>query len=93
MKTSKHFFFKKFILYYLAALGLSCGTWDFQSSVQPVGSNSLTRDQTQAPVLGVQSLSHLTTKEVPNFLLYYFFRINPYKWDLWSQRLLITPIH
>ena len=34
--------FKIFI--YLAALGLGCGTWDFQSSLQHVGSSSLTRN-------------------------------------------------
>ena len=36
---------------YLAALGLSCGMRDFQSLLQHVGSNSLTRGRTQAPII------------------------------------------
>ena len=40
------FFFLMFI--YLAALGFSCGTQDLQSSLQDVGSSSLTQDQTWA---------------------------------------------
>ena len=35
---------------------LTCSMWDLSSP---------TRDQTQAPALGVQSLIHWTTKEVP----------------------------
>ena len=35
---------------------LTCSMWDLSST---------TRDQTQAPALGVQSLIHWTTKEVP----------------------------
>ena len=38
------------IIIYLAALGLSWGTWIFQLCY--VGSSSLTRDQTQAPCTG-----------------------------------------
>ena len=34
----------------------SCGMWE---------SSSLTRDQTQAPALGAQTLSHQTIREVP----------------------------
>ena len=37
----------------------------FFSQLQHVGSSFLTRDWTQAPALGVWSLSHWTTKEVP----------------------------
>ena len=33
------------------------------------GSSSLTRDETGPPALGVQSLSHWTTREVPGDLL------------------------
>ena len=36
-----------------------------RSSLQHVGSSSLTRDRTQAPCIGAQSLNHWTTREVP----------------------------
>ena len=51
---------------YLATPHLSCGTWDLQSSLQHVGSSSLTRNQTSVPPLGVWSLNHWTTREVPS---------------------------
>jgi len=35
--------------------------------MQCVGSSSLIKDQTQAPVLGIQSLSYWVTKEVPEW--------------------------
>ena len=44
------FLFKK--IYLFAALGLSYGMQDLQSSLWRVGSTSLTRDQTQPPALG-----------------------------------------
>ena len=47
-----------FLFIYLAALGLSCLTWQVESS-------SLTRDRTGSPALGTRSLSHWTTREVP----------------------------
>ena len=37
---------------YLATPHLSCGTWDLQSSLQHVGSSSLTRNQTQSSCTG-----------------------------------------
>ena len=40
----------------------SCAMWDLQPSLRYVGSNSLTRDRTQPPALGMQSLSHWTIK-------------------------------
>ena len=63
----------------LAAPGLHCGTRHLGSSlrlakslvaaykllVAVCGSSSLTRGQTQPPTLGVWSLSHCTTMEVP----------------------------
>ena len=51
---SKFFFFKVFI--YLAALGLSCGTWDLVpwAGIKP-----------QPPALGARSLTHWTPREVP----------------------------
>ena len=59
---------------YLATLGhtccsysLHCCMWDLQH----VGSSSLTRDWTQAPVLGAQSLSQWTTRDVPNLKPFY----------------------
>ena len=39
--------------------------FNMQTQLQHVGSSSLTRDQTQAPALGVQSLSRWTTREAP----------------------------
>ena len=66
--------FKKVI--YLAVSGLSCGMQDLpsslqhsNSSLQQIGSISLTEDRTQAPCIGSQSLSHWTTREVPEQLL------------------------
>ena len=41
--------------------------WLCWSSWRHMGSSSLTRDWTQAPELGAQSLSHWTTREVPCF--------------------------
>ena len=61
LKTRDTGVFKIFI--HLAAPGLSCGMQDLQ--LQHVGSSSLTRDGTQPAALGVQSLSHRTTGEVP----------------------------
>ena len=55
--------FKTFI--YLAALGLGCDLRDLLSSLQLGGSSFLTRDQTQVPAAGVQSLSHWTAREIP----------------------------
>ena len=40
---------------------LSCSMWDL---------SSLTKDQTQAPALGAQSLSHWTTRELPIICFY-----------------------
>ena len=48
---------------YLAVLGLRSGMQNL--SLRYVGSSSLTRDGTQASALGMRSLSHGTTKEVP----------------------------
>ena len=39
--------------------------WLCWSQLQHAGSSSLTRDQTQVPALGAQSLSHWTTREFP----------------------------
>ena len=46
-----------FVLFILAALGLSCGMWDLvpQPGIEP-----------RPPALGVQSLTHWTTREVPH---------------------------
>ena len=59
-----HFFFFVKIFIYLAVPGLNCSMQDLL--LQHVRSSSLTRDWTQAPALGAQSLSHWTTKEVPH---------------------------
>ena len=50
-----------FILIYLAAQGLCCSMWDLvpQPGIQP-----------RPPALGVQSLSHWTTREVPETLAF-----------------------
>ena len=58
---------KMYLFIYLAVLGLSRGTWGVRSSLWHVGSSSLTRDQTWAPALGVQSISHWIPREVPLF--------------------------
>ena len=50
-----HLIFKKLFIYF-AVLDLSYSMWDLVL---------LTRDGTLAPALGVQSLSHWTTREVP----------------------------
>ena len=47
----------------MAALDFSCHAWNLCSDLQHVGSSSLTRDRTQAPVLGAQSLSQQTTRD------------------------------
>ena len=51
-----------FHIIYLAVLGFSCGMWDLV----------LTRNQTHAPCLGVQSLSHWTTREAPKYIYFQF---------------------
>ena len=53
---SSFFFFKSFIYFNLAALGLSCCMWDLAPcpGIEP-----------RPPALGGQSLSHWTTREVP----------------------------
>ena len=41
-----------------AVLGLNCGTWNLQSSLWHMESNSLIRDRTQSPCIGnAESLS------------------------------------
>ena len=45
-----------FSFIYLTVPGHSCGMWDLPSSLQHVGSNSPTRDQTEPPALGVWNL-------------------------------------
>ena len=59
-------------IYLFTWLGLSCCTQDLWSSLQPVGSSSSTRDGSQPPALGMQSLSHWTTKKSP-LLIFSFF--------------------
>ena len=54
---------KKKIFIYLAEPGLTCGMRDLY--LWHVGSSFLTGDQTWTPSLGVGSLSHWTTREVP----------------------------
>ena len=46
----------------MAVPGLSCGMLELY--LWHVGSNSLTRDRTQPPALGVQTLSHWASREV-----------------------------
>ena len=61
-----------FIFIYLDTPGLCCGAWDLWYSLQHgnsylwrTGSCSLTRDQTLAPCIGSQNLSHWATREGP----------------------------
>ena len=51
------YFFKSFIYFNLAALGLSCCMWDLAPcpGIEP-----------RPPALGALSLSHWTTREVPD---------------------------
>ena len=63
MDSISFFLFLKY-LFILAVPGLSHGTRDLSCGMH-AGSSSLTRDQTQAPALGVWSLTHWTTREVP----------------------------
>ena len=67
---------------YLAALGLSCGTWDLQSdaacrafSCGVWGLVPWPRTQPGPPALGVWNLSHWPTREVPKlfYILKYIF--------------------
>lgn len=60
--------FNFFFFFNLAALSLSCGTWDIWSLLQHVGSSSLTRVKLGPSVLGAGCLSHWTTREVPRGL-------------------------
>ena len=55
--------FSFLIFLYLVAPGLSCGTQGLY--LQHAGSSSLTRGWTWDPGIGMQSLSHWTTREVP----------------------------
>ena len=59
-------FLKKYLFVYLAVPGLSYSMWNLW--LQHVGSSSLTRDRTQAPCIGVWSLRHWTTREVPDLI-------------------------
>ena len=63
-----YFHFKKYLFFLFGRAGFQCGTWDpwsslrhAKSQLQHVGFSSLTR----LPALGMQSLSHWTTREVP----------------------------
>ena len=52
---------------YLSAPDLSCSTWDL-----------VPRPGIEPPTLGVQSLSHWITKEIPIFFVFKFFSIIGY---------------
>ena len=71
ISSSFFFFFKIFI--YLAVPGLDCSMQDLL--LQHVRSGSLTRDWTQAPALGAQSLRHWTTREVPHLYFWQIFSL------------------
>ena len=67
-------FLKTIIFIYLAMLGLSYGMQDPFLVAAKKNVSSLTREQTWPHALGVQSLSHWTTREVPIlFLLKVFY--------------------
>ena len=63
--------FKKKKIIYLAAPGLSCGTQNRRSSLQPVGSLVATCRIffPRPPALGAQSFSHWITRKVPILVL------------------------
>ena len=77
---------KKYLLIYLAVPGLSCGTWGLQSSLQVWSFFSVAAFRIFScamwdlvpwpgikagpPALGAWSLSHWTTREVPEFFVF-----------------------
>ena len=70
------FSFFKYLFIYLPVLRLSCGMWDLV--------RAQTRARLGSPALGLQSLSHWTTREVP--LPFFFFKLH-----LRESSLLPTP--
>ena len=112
-------FFK--YLFILAALSLSCSTWNFRSLLRPVGSftaasrifNSAIRTlscgtwdlaiKPRSPALGVQSLSHWTTREVPScfqirsilfpfWKLLWLHRTWFHNWNRWYEKLRLKTV-
>ena len=80
--------FKKYLFIYLAVPGLSRGTWDLY--LWYGGSSSLIRDQTQAPYIGMKSLSHWTTREIP-VLFFFFLRDGTWAIHLFALRWIPCP--
>ena len=84
------FFLNYYLFIYLAALSLCCGIWDLQSSLQHVGSLVEACGieflqpgfEPRSSALGAWSLSHWTTRKVPNSP---FWRFNRNKfWGLFT---------
>ena len=75
LKTNQLNFLHSPFFFFLAAAVLSSSTWDHPSSLQHVGSSSLTSVEPGPPALGAQSLSHWTTGEVPFTALFVFWCI------------------
>ena len=63
LKDMKCFAWYFFFFFFLAVPNLNCSMWNLSCGM--LGSSFLTRDQAQAPTLGLWSLNHWTTKEVP----------------------------
>ena len=75
----KNLYFFKYILFsYFTAPGLSCSTQALQSLRQYVGSSSPTRDQTQAPCIGAQNLSHWPRPPGKSLRSLFYFLRNPF---------------
>ena len=77
-----------YLCIYLAMPGLSCGNQDLQSSLRHAGSSSLTRDQIRAPCIGVWSLSHWTSREVPAICFFFLISFRDQ-----SHRCIYLSIH
>ena len=93
--------------YLFGCTGFSCDTWDLWCSVEPcgifqlqhVGSGFPSRDRIQVPAPGAWSLSHWTTREVPEHCSLYPTDTNFFLklWSIWillmsSSRLLTKHI-
>ena len=60
-----------FLIMYSTVLGLSCDIWDLPSLLRHVRSSSLAKMEPGPPALGVWSLSHWTSRDIPAFWFYW----------------------
>ena len=69
LSNLKVLFKKKLLFMYLAGSDLSCGTQDLQSSLQHMGSSSLTRNPAQSPALASTEPQPLDQQGSPKSVL------------------------